>query len=476
MPTKARKDRKPRGSVRIVFSALISNLRYGRAGLHLAFKELYTKYRYGSLLPDDRLSAIFDEQFDLATLPIGLFDQKALSLPYIKLPECQDELIEFLRWLIHVGKDVALIDAVLATWEVTLDDHARVIWDLRDEHPELSDEIVSGRLGNAILRLRRVQSLTPEFFNDVIMIVARQALLWCAMDVQMVTARARASNIAPFGRLLSGTMRVIKPATVVRLMCGAEALLRVVVPTYQTIEDQEACGEKRPKLPGLAARTIAHRAATSLRGATPDQASQLRNDLDQTIPYIRARLDERSTPIYEVYAPVGAGGEAKEESGLKSFHAIWYSDLSPLSGMAVSLLRYAQAEEHIRDLIRDAAHGDAGPASSTPLQPLPPLPLAGAALSRLRERVLLLADHYRRAILRDSDYRSRSPDALFEPRDPLDRSGWTFVGAAITFLHRCGQRNRDLDLYSAADKDALTFFALDVVPELRLDLHAVRDA
>lgn len=469
MPTKPRKDGKPRGSASLAFGVLISGLKFGPADLPSVFDKLYTRFRYGGLAPDDRLSRIFDEHFDLASLPIGLFDQKASSLPDSKLPISKGELTEFLRRLIHVGGDTALIDAVLATWNVTIDDHAEAVWRLHGEHPELFDDIVSGRLGSAARRLRRRESPQIDPREDVLEIVVRQALLWCAMDVQMVTARARVSFTAPLGRFLSSTMRAIKPQTVLKLMRKAEALLETILSIYRT-QEREPFAERHTGLRGTVARTIAHRAVSSLKGATQEQVSSIRDELDRTIPYVRTTLSEPSKSVSEVCAKVRTDREPEHDNSLSSFHALWYSGLSPLAGMAVALIRYAQAEQHIRNLVCNTAHHESGAGSSIPLQPLPPLPREGTELVRFRERALFLADHYRRAILRDSDYRSRSRDARFDSRDPLDRSGLTFVGAAVEFLHRCGQRDGDAHRRSAADEDALTFFALDVVPELRLAL------
>jgi hypothetical protein len=459
----------------------------GQAGIIAAFWELQQKIRYGGLSRRERWLHRFDAGVtDLSIMPIGLFEAKAIILPRKHLPRTKKALWSFCRQLIDRGENEGYIAIVLRGWPDgwSLERHVDVLWGLRENHQRFFEDVVRGRHRRALSRLNEVAAagaLTEEGGRNLI---RRQGLLWCAMDVQMVTCGARASMIMPFGRLIRMTMKVFKAGTALRLMHRALTALEVVCGQYQTLGEEEDAGPNGAKPKGILARRIygAVEKKWPERGRTLEED---RADLDDGIGYIRGRLPEMRARMsfYEHYLVKDAGeatGSPRKGNRLRHFHAIWYSGLSPAAGMAVALTRLAMAEGSLGDLVTLAADRVRDGVSGE-LLPLPPLPTDTKRLREIEERVLDLVHAARIVHLRDEDCLSRTrkrgqsleqlvasdPDIVL--RDPDDKAGLTFVRDAFAFLDEMGQRPRDAHVRRPGrDPRLYTYWKMDCVPEVRL--------
>lgn len=483
MPTK-----KPIGDAVIEYIKLLMPDRVDRAGITRAFRFLYGKIRHGGMSPRQRWLKRFDPSLvDLSTLPIGLFDQKSFVLPRRYLPNTKDELARLCRRLIDRGEDNLHIDVMLRRWPPgwTLDHHVDALWAIRDHNRMLFEDIVRGREGRALCRLSSLEKVGEMPVRRVRAHIARHLQLWCAEDVQMVAIRARVSFVAPFGWLLSSTMKVVKAGTVLRLMDRAHKLMKAALNDFIVGH----VGEDGAKPTGKEAKLIHHYAQQHIE-ANQKTVRTYQAELDNSVPHLRSRIDEMGERLnyYRTYMTERIplrnkkGNLRRRDNTLRHFHPIWYSNLSPAAGMAVALFRYAMAEEALDRMVEQAAtpaRGSNRPV--TTVNPLPALPTDPAHLAVIVDRVLDLAYSARRVHLRDVDEVSRTRPsradlaAIFDAerthteRDPLDLAGLTFIKDALRFLQDMGQRERDAFAdHHRHDDRHFTYWHMDLVPEHRL--------
>lgn len=481
MPTKG-----PRGNATINFRAFERPASFSLDGIIAAIEAAHRKFRFGGLSGRERWLRLFDPSLtDLSTLPIGVFDIKALILPRCHVPQNKAALGRFCRRLIDAGKDAHLIELMTSgrIWSVSLDQHVDDLWKLKDIDERLHEDIVRGRMGRALNRLDKLHSINAVTRKAVKSTIARQLLLWCAMDVQMVACRARLSLVRPVGAFLSGTMTVFKPATLLRLM---RALHPVMVKALSSFRPGPVIKRKTP-ITGVLSRAIG---AIHSPGITePAALVKLQGDLSDVVPILNrlAGAACAHTSLLSAFRSDGIGGGAPAKgliggTPLKNFHPVWFSGLTPVEGVSVALVRYVLAERHLETIICGAAN-EIRRTGRVPkrVAPLPDLPKSRTELVGIIERVLHLVDASRRVHLRDPDWRSRTiPDRenlnahlLAHPHaiqyEPLDRAGWTFVRRAFDFLSAMGPRRWDAwDANAHADPRHLTFWHMDVVPDLRL--------
>lgn len=501
MPTK-----KPIGSAAIEFTKLLMPNRLDRQGIARTFWILYRKARYGGMNSRQMWLKRFDPRLrDLSTLPIGLFETKSFILPRRYLPKTKEELACFCRRLIDRGEDKAHIEVMLRRWPEgwTLDRHVDELWSIRNVNRMLFEDIVRGREGRALCRLSSLATVGELPVQRVRRLIARQLQLWCAEDVQMVTARARVSFIAPLGWLLSSTMKVVKAGTVLRLMERALTLMEIALNDF--LVDHQGDGGAKPK--GKEAKIIHHYAKKHIE-ANHKTVGAYQTEFDDSVPYLRSHIDQfrELLDFYRTYMTERIplhdkkGKVRRRDNILRHFHPMWYSNLSPAAGMAVALFRYAIAEETLEAMVEQAAKPGrqsnrtikavnalpalAGRRSNRPIKavdPLPALPTDPARLAAITDRVLDLAYSARRVHLRDVDRMSRTrpsraelvamfdKDEVHRERDSLDLAGLTFVQDALAFLQEMGQRKRDaLAARHQHDERHFTYWQMDLVPEHRL--------
>lgn len=468
------------------------------SGINRFFSWRLRKTRFDGLSPRKRWRRLFDPSVTrLSDLPIGFFEQKALILPRSCLPSSEAELARFCRQLIDRGEDKDHINVMLKSWPVdwSLETHAAALWELRNHDKQFYECVVRGRHGRALRLLSGKDEVGGISVGKAKWLLGRQALLWCAMDVQMTTSRARVSFTKPLGSFLSSTMAVMKPGTVLRLMLQGINFLEMNLPNFQTADAELQNGNNDAKIKGKIPRLLAFRAEKQIR-ANSKTVDDYQRELDDSVPEIRETIPElRELFEYllnymtkDIPPLVRRDGTVEKRTNrLRHFHPMWFSDLSATVGMAVAQVRYAMAELHIEAMIEKAA---SAPTSDRvhfkQVEPLPALPEDEEALASIVERVLDLSDSARRAQLDDVDWKSRLKRSLgnirsarelqkVEPsvvvRDPSDKAGLTFINDAIGFLQDMGQREPELfKQRNPFDHRHLTYWHMDVVPEERLAL------
>lgn len=494
MPTKGTRGSAEFDFVKLLKSALPERL--DRLGINDILNSTRRTIKYGGLSPRDRWIRLFDPAVkDLSKLPIGLFEQKALVLPRKLLPKSEKELLRFCRQLIDRGEDKSHIATMLESWPTDwgLERHAAALWELRSKNRKFYECVVRGRHGRALRLISGKKDIGGVPVSQAKWLVARQALLWCAMDVQMAVSRARVSFTKPFGNLLSSTMKVLKPGTVLRLLQKGIDLLEKILPDYQTEDEEFWLGKNNAKIKGKIPRLLAFHAENHIN-AHSKPLSDYRRELDDSIPGIRAKLEDLrelfeylENYMTEELPPIELkdGTKQPRTNRLRHFHPIWFSNLSPAAGMAVAQFRYVMAERHIDAMVEKAAARHRGFKPSVPkIAALPALPTDDEELAQITMRVLDLSDSARRVQLRDADWKSRTKanlgrikDALallaadpsLDQRDPLDTAGLSFIKDARQFLQDMGRRKLDaFDPRHSGDHRNLTFWSMDVVPEQRL--------
>lgn len=476
----------PTGDAQFNFSMLIPS-RLDRDGVNNFVERTYRKLRYGNLSAYAQWTKVFDPEVgDLSTLPIGLFDQKALYLPKACLPVDEAGLLSLCKRLIDAGEDATHISVMLRSWpdEWTLERHVRSLWQLREEDQKLFEDIVRGRHGRALCRLACRLEDDPAKREAIQEMISRQLLLWCAMDVQMTTARARVSFIAPMGHLISMSMKRLGAGTILRLMSQSLTALKWVIGAYAPFgREQEFTTFKHDEKRRLEQLAMER----EVSGSCSFDADK--DDLDDTIPAIAAQIDHLDRLImfchkYETSHTQRARNAPEYEAPknhLKQFHAIWYSGLSPAAGMSVALYRFAIAEGCISKMVSQAASSWRNQRRPASFKSLPGLPKSKSDLAKMEDRVLDMCYSARRVHLRDEDRQSRSrpklgwwasePDPATLERDPDDKAGKTFVATARQFLADMGSREFHAyhHLFSYDDRH-LTYWHLDIVPEMRLHI------
>ena len=143
----------------------------------------------------------------------------------------------------------------------------------------------------------------------------------------------------------------------------------------------------------------------------------------------------------------------------RDFSQIWFTGLSPVTAAAVTVLRYVQAEQQIREFIEEIV----------PFEGVRLVPRCGTALPALRktdlkrgsiERAKALLAGYRDAILNDRDNTGAEASG---------GAGEQAIGKAIQFLETLGERRVE-DHHGEPGSARRSYYLLDVIPEHRLSL------
>lgn len=493
MPTK-----NPAPTVEINFLQFLMPSAVDIQGLRNTLQSEYARLRFGGLASREQWLAVFDPaRTDLSTLPIGVLDKKMLILPRRYLPKSIAGLKQLCQRLIDAGGDLAHIHSMVQGWPdgFTLDRHVDDLWSLRAHDRLLYEDIVRGRLGRALCRLEQPRARGSISVPDIWAMIVRQALLWCAFDVQVVAARARASFVGPLGRLLKVTLRgkpaqtIIKPATALRLMRLTAPILQKTLADHIPKERRKEGEENKAKPRGRIARDIHYQAEKRINSGSKTVAAY-QDELDEVIPYLSSlavdlpqfidRLERyRIDQLNRDRDPE----RAVESNGLFLLHAIWNSNLTPIEGLAVALFRYVTAERVMREMMGFAALGMSADGIVKTVNPLPPLPSNPKELRQIKRRVFNLLDSARRVQLDDKGWRSRDTeqrdhikaelgkDPTRPSRQSHERGGWTAIDEALRFLSAMGRRERNpLHPRFADDDRHRTYWHLDVVPELRFFL------
>lgn len=395
------------------------------------------------------------------------------------MPETEADLLRQCRQLVDHAEDEIHIALMLKSFPGgwTLEQHVRSLWSLRDIHNQIFRDVVLGIHGRAMATFKseRPEGLDSEAFRAVL---TRHGLLLAAMDSQIAIVGARVVTEAPFGAFLDRSGQIVG-GTVLRLMKELLDPIEEAECKYQTLDRIGSGGRVRQKLRKGPSKIIAHQLT-----APEGPLAKLRFPFRGNSKTLRRSLDARSRLASgKVFGEALIDGSAhynlcnglekpRSNNSLRSFHQIWFSDLSPTTAAAVSLLRFAIAEQALETMTAHAFARD--PSPQTPgLAALPPPPSGLDRQSHLIVRVLDLLDSARRAQLKDPRYKSRTPEnERNQPlRDPDDMAGLQAVMAACEFLRAAGQRQSPFNYLSGQEGEIQkTYYHLDVVPDMRLNL------
>lgn len=433
---------------------------------------------YRGTPPDEyhRLSTIFDPDIrDLAELPIAYFDTKVFCLPSDMMPLDKAGLLEFCISLIDKGRNTEHVRIMSAnlTASKELSEHVERLWNIRQIDKDLFADVICGYHGRAIATHK------AHFRNDVSpaefkALLSDHLLLWSAMDVQMVACGAKVVTERPLGSFLKSDMVSVKGGTFHRL---AEDMLDGS--KFSLFTPQGTTGnnvKSSPKGMPLNAKVNRHKLQNTLdlrasrKGINPKADAVIIDRAQDVVQWAQEGFNPLidKTSSLRFYSTVDGAVDARDNSQLE-FHQIWYSGLSALSAAALSLIRFATAENHIKGLV-EAAYGDPDEPGVRNVRPLPAPPKTLKKKSELGDRVLDLLFSVRRVHLRDYNLATRTEVGLSLTRDPLDDAGWTAVKKAHSFLVSERERQLHSDDAGNATNHQQTYWRLDVIPDCRLRL------
>lgn len=442
--------------------------------------------RYDGLSFLERLDRLFDPDLKgLTGLAVGFFDTKVLFLPSSRIPTTEEGLFRQCRKLIDHGEDALHIELILKNFPGgwSLERHVQDVWRLREIHFRIFCDVVQGIHGRAqaTFKKERPQGLNAHELNGML---ARHGLLLSALDAQMAIVGARETTEAPFGPFLDRGTQVVG-GTVLRLMRETLDPIEESEGKFQTFSQLSADGRHREKMQNRDAKVVADRlkySATPLAsfGVMEEGTSQSRR---RALDYLGRRFGWGRAQGQDLidqsahYNLANGMGEPKADNTLRTFHQIWFSDLPAVAAAGVSLLRFAMAEQAMEAMV-DRAFGKPTTSVRRHVGPIPPPPAGLDRQSPLILRVLDLLDSARRTQLRDPRYKARTPknERDLGVRDPEDMAGLTAVMKAYEFLQAAGVRQFPFDHLPQPHRGwHETYYHLDVVPDVRLNLLAEPD-
>jgi len=384
---------------------------------------------------------------DIRTLPPAILDTKEAVVPLDLIPATRDDLERFLRrMIVATGRDFEPYELV-GDWsgrrspERGFEDHVGRLWQLRDEERGLYTALVGGRFGFAIRHFQQSE-MTTDARRRLRDLLVRQALIWCAHDVQLVVARLTKTpdygHLLPANRSLEGSLndlrdRRIALDKVLDLFFGSgEWRQREIQPAWSGVnmsltQHADLIIRRTAKHVGRADENVDTRVSlTDLAAMMQRIAAQLRAD---------PLLDRTATP-------------RTRNVEAKAYATGWYG-LSPLAAMSVAIRRLIQAEQQLPAMVDAVIAGKAS--AVTILRPLPTY--LDAKLPRLSvTRQVGLLDFYRDAVLADGSDNKSNP--------------WKAIEASRDFLCKRGLR-RSGDHHGSAGDPRRAFYLLDVIPEHR---------
>lgn len=428
---------------------------------------LVAHYRDGGLAEDEYDKHIFDPVKELTALPIGLLDHKELALPFEFVPVTRAEIRAHCERMIIRNRNRELVAFVVAGWPTAdidrseiatmessvaaieeahqvLDRHVDDLLRLSNSNPEMYRAIICGRHRTALVILEQNGVPKPFTSAQVLLILKRQGLIWCAHDLQLNLARGSIGAANPFGALISSDQVQIKPERVINDLKPHLRLLRLALQLYATTAEEGA-----GKGPGCVpddpiASPMAHRLLR--QPALQDIDLPWRRKLDAVIVRLRTIKTYGAESFWaDLERPISPNEVTAHFSG------IWFSGLSNVQAGAVTILRYLQAETEIERMVEERR---------CDIMPAFTLPALGRRGFLNAQDLLYL---YRRELLRDKDY--RNGDAPVTRRSK--NKGRTTIFEAEKFLRGRGQRHIGDD-HGDASSPERTFYLLDVIPEARL--------
>lgn len=399
---------------------------------------------------------------DLRSLPAALLDVKEELPPPDLIPTTKIALDRFLRKLIICnGKDV-ILDELVAGWGdsddpgKTFNRHIEDLWLLREDQAGLPlyDALVGGRFGSVIRYLRD----NPKAANvaTIRRLLVRQALIWCAHDVQMVVARLM--KPISFGALGSGADGKQTPERELNHQRERYAALEDTLTAFFGAQDWrdpdlELVGPSSMSQLPKPMNAYIRRIDRSLRGKTR-KPYVVPASLRTVTVMMRAIAAELRNPN-ETISAMAAAKTANQQP--KTFSAKWFQVSSPVTAMAVSVRRLVQAESEVPAIIDNLIRNEP---DSRPVALRGSL--TGYDVFEQKRGQATRVD----ALMRF--YRETLYDGNEDTRAALSPD-WKPVREAKNFLEAVGAR-RFLDFRGTANDKRRALYLLDVIPEHRFGL------
>lgn len=374
-------------------------------------REVTTKviadFRYGNGIVDDgRIAqALFDPTVKRACdLAFGLFDRNDLAIPDDMVPygpSIRTDLTSLCRRMIDRGEDQDLIDLIVARWpghgetDEKLSHHVGRLVRLSIADEQLYRAIVSGRHGFVIRALLK-DEVADSAREDVIALLVRHGLFWCAHDVQLALARNAFAETIRVENFTITNLKQVQPETFAEEYRTHWKYLEWIA-KIEGLTGAAREAEKKRFLASMGRSKLGdfkRAVETDLRvGAYAAKVSS--EDLDSHQAYIRSVLRKPPPRFRKILS------QEKGASGLATnFHTEWFG-LSKLQASAVTLLRYMQAEVELEQMVRSA--------SSTPrvearphVDPLPKFRVAKLG-SGWRSELKDLLFQYRLTLIENTD-------------------------------------------------------------------------
>lgn len=334
-------------------------------------------------------------------------------------------------------------------------EHVEDLLKLSGTDRSLYDGLVGGRFGLAIRRLRGAE---PWVALALRRMLTRQALIWCAHDVQMVFARLRCAP--ELGLLATTGSTMPSPEGVLnQLRDRRTALATALTLFFGTDEWQRGNVEPPPLIaetdlrrhPDKRIRQIAKRYWEQSRR---DEFDWMKGDLMAVLmKQIAAILREDDDAMLARTAKLRTTNEEP-----KTFQREWYHVASPLTAGAVAIRRLIQAETGIDAMIDQLV-------SPPRIEAMPPREALALPAYRATEgygadsRLNKLLNYYRRLMW---------DEKLDEDKDDRkeDLRSHNATNEAEKFLLDRGERLIHHH-HGDADDPHRSFYLLDVIPEHR---------
>jgi hypothetical protein len=442
-------------------------------------KKLWKQTRFEGIQDVDIGNRLFGPALrDLRVLPSGVLLRKDEAVPVALVPNSRPDLELFVRRLIHRGGDPELVEVVLAGWPKDCLRRSSSLYRLSEKLHALrtvdrglyySVLIGGDRTLIGIVPQKRLPSTVDP--KELVHIVANVMLAWAANDLQMIIADLHRADHRPFGKLR------------VDIGGGKHEFRDFFVSCNKLITPTAVVNAGRELWP------IANEFMYRLRGMPVVERNARLKEIFQEHPEIEAtwrQIQARLTPasyisikailndtMTSAQGLVGYAGadqfwhpvtNATQRIGLdgKTFCHLWYG-MSSLQAAAVAIWRYLQLEQsavRIAEQILMARGGgdrlpriDFGRFNRKMLQ-------RGTA-----KRASYLLDIYRRTILNDVNWRTKTSTGEHFAGAPFSDVGGSALRAAAMHLERLGARKvADKDCPDATRK---TFYFLDVIPDVR---------
>lgn len=434
--------------------------------------------RFGGIPEQDFGRRLFDPGLaDLRELPLGLLLPKEEPLPDDMIPTSKEALDDLIRGLIHRGGDGELIRLHVSGWpgadahpDASLDRVVDELWKLAVGETQLFSLLISSFHGSALETVAEGRFPSSVSRDRLARMLAWVILLWGANDLQMTMSALNRADQEPFGRWPANP---ILNAPGGPFYVSDHKLITPLAGIKSGRETYDLANEFLLTLPGLPDEERERRFA-EIRQARPEIEDLVLALQTRLSPELEARFKARLPGLTTAaQSLVGYGGADSfwypvtnpgVDPGLngQTFCHLWYG-MSSVQAAAISVLRYLQLEATVVDLVQ---HAVVRRPKGTPRIAFGGFKLKSLPYGTMRRAAYFL-DVYRRLILNDKDWRSRTKAG------DKDMAGVPHTDVGGPSLRKARKHLESLGRRRASDETDTNyrrraFYMLDVLPDVRL--------